>query len=270
MSDSSSISSETIYDEFNSPINHNTPATKKHVYELLSNVDLSIKKINQLTSRERNGGLYRLSLYLGKDIPKDTKDKIIKLIVESDCCTIPNVDVTNAVLKDTVQTSTSNTQKPAPIANPIDDQKNHIPLGDSIFSPIQSKIRATLDSMDSPKTPTFSSIQNKNKSPLTQITIANFAKSVENNNPQISIGSIPIVANKESQQKPTKKTTTTTAIPNLPPTRSRSSTFPAPKTNPPQSHINTSQSIKLQIPKPRKSNEGNHRLLQKTPNGIPE
>ncbi|EGC31843.1 hypothetical protein DICPUDRAFT_82303 [Dictyostelium purpureum] len=139
-------------------------------------------------------------------------------------------DVTNAVLKDTVQTSTSNTQKPAPIANPIDDQKNHIPLGDSIFSPIQSKIRATLDSMDSPKTPTFSSIQNKNKSPLTQITIANFAKSVENNNPQISIGSIPIVANKESQQKPTKKTTTTTAIPNLPPTRSRSSTFPAPKT----------------------------------------
>ncbi|EGC33699.1 hypothetical protein DICPUDRAFT_80548 [Dictyostelium purpureum] len=139
-------------------------------------------------------------------------------------------DVTNAVIKDTVQTSTSNTQKPAPIANPIDDQKNHIPLGDSIFSPIQSKIRATLDSMDSPKTPTFSSIQNKNKSPLTQITIANFAKSVENNNPQISIGSTPIEANKESQQKPTKKTTTTTAIPNLPPTRSRSSTFPAPKT----------------------------------------
>ncbi|EGC39881.1 hypothetical protein DICPUDRAFT_147325 [Dictyostelium purpureum] len=58
------------------------PQQRRNVYELLSNVDLSINKINQLTSRERNGGLYRLSLYPGKDIPKDIKDKIIKLIVE--------------------------------------------------------------------------------------------------------------------------------------------------------------------------------------------
>ncbi|EGC34839.1 hypothetical protein DICPUDRAFT_152899 [Dictyostelium purpureum] len=360
MSDSSSTSSETIYDEFNSPINDNTPATKKHVYELLSNVDLSINKINQLTSRERNGGLYLLSLYLGKDIPKDIKGKIIKLIVESDCCTIPNIgqnkdsikidipldkipklidlryqyklnfklschdhhimtislktndenlikqtehgilnpseggmkptlhhikhfgqytnffimypdnydpitkmvigedmsssrisyrnvivtvrsssrilhreksqkhpkepttinkpkDATDAVPNDTVQKTTSNTQKPAPIANPIDDQKNHIPSGDSNSSHRFNRFTKNTNSFLNPK-------QKQN-------TIdPNFAKSVENNNPQISVGSTPTEANKESQQKPTKKTTTTIAVPNPPPTRFRSSTFTAPKT----------------------------------------
>ncbi|EGC37417.1 hypothetical protein DICPUDRAFT_149984 [Dictyostelium purpureum] len=141
----------------------------------------------------------------------DNYDPITKMVIGEDMSssrisyrnvivTVRSSNVTNAVLNDTVQTSTSNTQKPAPIANPIDHQKNHIPSGDSNSSSIQLKVRAILDS---PKTPTFSSIHNQNKSPLALMIIANFAKPVENNNPQISVGSTPIEANKESQQKPT-------------------------------------------------------------------